>query len=69
MASINVHTSKDGKTTYYVRIRRRGEQTQSATFPTRKDAQQWATMIEGQMIEGRHFPQRKPQHTLTSVAD
>jgi len=69
MASINVHTSKDGKTTYYVRIRRRGEQTQSATFPTRKDAQQWATMIEGQMIEGRHFPQRKPQHTLSELLE
>src|SRR6266853_1131879 len=63
MATINQHHAKDGSTTYRVRIQRKGEKTQTATFPTLKDAKKWATMIEGQIIEGRHFPQ-KSTHTL-----
>ncbi len=52
MATINTHRSKDGTLTYRVRVRMRGQQTQTASFPSLKDARKWATMIEGQMIEG-----------------
>jgi ribosomal protein L15E len=65
MAMINVHKAKDGSITYRVRVRRKGERIQTASFPTRKEAKRWATMIEGQMIEGRHFPVNKPACTLT----
>jgi hypothetical protein len=62
MATINVHQAKDGIKTYRVRVRRKGEPAQTASFATLKDARQWATMIEGQIIEGRHFPRKKPCH-------
>jgi hypothetical protein len=53
MATITPHKSKDGSLTYRVRIRCKGQPLQTATFPLLKDAKRWATMIEGQMIEGR----------------
>jgi hypothetical protein len=69
MATINVYQAQDGSKTYRVRIRRRGEQTQTATFANVKDAKRWATTIEGQMIEGRHFPNKKTPHTLNELLD
>ena len=69
MASINVHKARDGKITYYVRVRRKGEPIQTATFPSRKLALEWAKVVEGQMIEGRHFPTKKPQHMLQELLD
>ncbi len=69
MATINVHQAKDDSKSYRVRIRRKGEPVQTASFPSLKDARKWATMIEGQVIEGRHFPTKKPQHTLKELLD
>ena len=69
MATINVYQAQDGSKTYRVRIRRRGEQSQTATFSNLKDAKRWATMIEGQIIEGRHFPNKKTPHTLNELLD
>src|SRR5215471_20904928 len=69
MASINVHKARDGKITYYVRVRRKGEPIQTSTFPSRKLALEWAKVVEGQMIEGRHFPTKKPQHMLQELLD
>jgi hypothetical protein len=68
MATINVHTSKTGITTYRVRIQRKGQRTQTATFPTLKEAKKGATMIEGEIIAGRHFPLKRP-HTLAELLD
>ena len=64
MASINVHTSKDGIKTYRVRVRVKGQPLQTASFRDMTSARKWATMLEGQAIAGQHFPQKKPQHTL-----
>jgi len=69
MATINVHQAKDGMKTFRVRIRRKGEPTQTASFPSLKDARKWATMIEGEMIAGKHFPVSKPKHTLSELLD
>jgi integrase len=68
MATINVHTSKTGITTYRVRIQRKGQRTQTATFPTLKEAKKGATMIEGEIIAGRHFPLKSP-HTWAELLD
>lgn len=63
MATINVHQAKDGTKTFRVRVRRKGQPVQTASFSTLKDARQWATMIEGDIIAGRHFPnKKKPVH-------
>ena len=69
MATINTHKAKDGTITYRVRIQRKGHAVQTATFPTLKDAKKWAMMVEGQIIEGRHFPTRKTQHMLSESLD
>jgi integrase len=68
MATINQHRAKDGSITFRVRVQHRGQRTQTATFPTLRDARKWATMIEGQMIEGRHFPVKSPR-TLAELLD
>jgi hypothetical protein len=65
MATINVHQAKDSSKTYRVRVRRQGKPTQTASFPSLKDARKWATMVEGDIIAGRHFPTRTPKHTLS----
>ena len=69
MATINTHKAKDGTLTYRVRVRCKGERVQTASFPTLKDARKWATMIEGDIIAGRHFPDKKPKHTLNALLD
>jgi integrase len=68
MATINTHVSKAGVTTYRVRIQRKGQQVQTATFPTLKEAKRYATMVEGDLIAGRHFPQQS-KHTLAALLD
>jgi integrase len=68
MATINAHTSKTGITTYRVRVQSKGQKTQTATFPTLKEAKKWGMMIEGQIIEGRHFPQRSTR-VLSELLD
>ena len=68
MATINMHQAKDGTKTYRVRVRRRGHASQTASFPTLRAAKQWATMIEGQVIEGKHFPTKaSTKHTLSEL--
>jgi integrase len=69
MATINVHQAKDGTKTFRVRIRRKGEPTQTASFSSLKDAKRYATMIEGQMLAGKHFPAKKPTHTLSELLE
>lgn len=69
MATINIHKAKDGNLSYRVRIQRKGHPVQTATFSTLKEARKWATMIEGDIIAGRHFPNKKPKHTLNELLD
>jgi hypothetical protein len=69
MATINRYKAKDGSISYRVRIQRKGYPTQSATFGTVKECHRWATMIEGQIIAGRHFPEKKPTYTLAELIE
>src|SRR5882724_11250732 len=65
MAVIDRRTAKDGTISYRVRVRKKGYIPQIASFPTLQAAKKWGTMIEGQMIEGRHFPTNEAKkHTL-----
>lgn len=54
MASIEKRTTQSG-TTYRVKIRLRGRQTETATFDRLTDAKRWATHTEAAIREGRHF--------------
>jgi integrase len=40
---------------FEAQVRMAGYPSRTETFPTRKQAERWATTIEAQMIEGRHF--------------
>ena len=70
MATIIQRKSKNGKLTYRVRIRRKGSVSQTATFPSLKEAKKYAQITEGAMLEGRHFPSHdSKKYTLGEIID
>ena len=40
---------------FHVQVRMSGFPARTASFPTRRQAERWATTVEAEMIEGRHF--------------
>jgi integrase len=70
MANIEKRASKDGKTSYRVKIRLKGSPIQSATFERLTDAKKWAQQTESAIREGRHFKTTEAKrHTLTELID
>tara|TARA_B100000686_G_scaffold346986_1_gene434712 strand:+ start:836 stop:1912 length:1077 start_codon:yes stop_codon:yes gene_type:complete len=55
MAYIQKRTGKNGKKSYRVQIRRKGQPIQSATFSTKAQALEWSAHIESQIAQGKHF--------------
>ena len=68
MASIDTYLKKAGITMYWARVQRKGERTQTATFPSLREARKWCVMIEGERLADRRFPQ-KSKHTLPELLD
>ncbi len=66
MATIEKRTTADGKKTYRAKVRLRGHPPESATFERRADAKAWASKIETEMREGRHFGKSK-RHTFNEL--
>jgi integrase len=69
MATIR-QRKRRGKAVFHVQVRMAGFPARTKSFPTRRLADRWATKIEAQMIEGRHF--RDPEarnRTLTEAID
>ncbi|MDR0367100.1 MAG: hypothetical protein LBH41_00810, partial [Rickettsiales bacterium] len=67
MANIEKRKSKEGKTTYRVKVRIKGAPAQSATFVSLTKAKEWAAKIETEINEGKnfgHFESKK--HTTAS---
>jgi len=54
MATIEKRTTQNG-TTYRVKIRLKGRQSETATFDRLTDAKRWATQTEAAIREGRYF--------------
>ena len=70
MANIEKRVSKDGKTSYRVKIRLKGFPSQSATFERLTDAKKWTQQTESAIREGRHFKTTEAKrHTLTELID
>jgi len=70
MANIEKRTSKDGDTSYRVKIRLKGYPPQSATFERLTDAKKWAAATESAIREGRHFKTTEAKrHTLSEMVD
>ncbi len=64
MACIQRIVSKlTGEVSYRVQVRRKGRRAESATFPNRKEAKEWAESIESAIREGRHFPHAAAKRT------
>ena len=67
MASIEKRTNKN-ETTYRVKVRLKGQSTQTATFHRLTDAKRWAQQIESAIREGRHFKTTEAKkRTLTEA--
>ncbi len=70
MADITKRVSSDGQITYRVRIRLRGYPLESATFPNKSLAKEWAQRTEASMREGRHFKNTEAKkHTLSDLVN
>jgi integrase len=70
MANIEKRTTKDGETTYRVKIRLKGYPVQSATFERLTDARKWVQQTETAIREGRHFKTTEAKkHTLGEAID
>ncbi len=55
MATIRERTTGDGDTRYQAIVRRAGFPERVETFGTRRRAERWVRLVEGQIEEGRHF--------------
>ena len=70
MASIEKRTTSDGKTSYRVKVRLKGQPTESASFERLTDAKKWAASIESAIRENRHFKTTEAKrHTLAELIE
>lgn len=70
MASIEKRTTADGKTSYRVKVRKKGYPVETATFDRLTDAKAWAAKIESAIKEGRHFHMSAAKrHTLGELIE
>lgn len=68
MATIEKRTTREGATTYRVKVRLKGFPPESASFERLTDAREWGKKTESDMKAGRHFGQSK-RHTFDELAD
>lgn len=57
-----------GPSQYHVQIRRKGFPAQSKTFPTRRDAEDWAKVVESEMIRGVFIDRTEAESTTLKMA-
>src|SRR5262249_5120466 len=70
MATIDKRITQDGTVAYRVRVRRKGYLQQVASFTKLSDAKKWAQMMEGSIIQGRHFPTTEAKrHTISDLLE
>jgi hypothetical protein len=70
MATIEQRTGRDGQQVYRVKVRRKGQRPQTATFAKLSDAKRWAQITEGAVVEGRRFPSTAAKrHTASDLID
>jgi integrase len=70
MATFEKRTTRDRKTVWRVKVRRKGASPQTATFSQLSEAKKWAHITEGAVLEGRHFTTTEAKrHTLADLID
>jgi integrase len=67
MAAIRERRKANGSIVYHVQVRQAGFPSRTASFKTRRLAERWATTVEAEMIEGRHF--RTAESRRRTIAD
>lgn len=68
MASIEKRLGNDGKSSYRVKVRLKGQPTISATFQRLTDAKKWAQDTESDIRHNRHFKYGEAKkHTLNEL--
>ncbi len=68
MATIEKRASADGKTSYRVKIRMKGEKPVTATFDKLTDAKIWEKQTETEIKQGRYFQKAEgKKHTLREL--
>jgi integrase len=64
MAHIQRRVSRlTGEVTYRAHVRRKGRSAETAIFPNRKEAKEWAASIESAIRENRYFPHAAAKRT------
>ena len=70
MATIDERIMQDGTVAYRVRVKRKGYPQQVASFTKLSDAKKWGQMMEGSIIQGRHFPTTEAKrHTISDLLE
>lgn len=70
MANIEKRTTKDGKTTFRVKVRIRGHRPVSATFSSLTKAKRWGLQTEAAIRERRYFRSAAAEkHTVADMID
>ena len=70
MAAIRERRKADGTAVFHVQVRIAGFPTRTASFRSRSTAKKWATTVEAEMIEGRHFRSSEARRrTLAEAVD
>ena len=70
MAQIRERARKNGKKSFFVRIRMRGKPEAAASFDRLTDARIWAQQIETEMRDGRYIKTAEAQkHTVSDLVE
>ncbi|GJL79733.1 MAG: integrase [Nitrospinaceae bacterium] len=70
MANIEKRLKKNGSVVYRVKVRLKGNPSQSATFERITDAKKWVQNVESDIREGRHFKTTEAKrHSLGEMID
>jgi hypothetical protein len=70
MATVEKRVGSDGAVSYRVKVRRKGQPLQTATFERLTDAKKWAHTAEAAAIEGRAFKHAEAKrHTLGELVE
>ncbi len=67
VAAIRERRKADGTSVFHVQVRLSGFPARTASFRTKAAARKWATTVEAEMIEGKHF--RSTESRRRSVAE
>jgi integrase len=68
VATFRERVTGKGERKWQAIVRRDGFPDKAATFPTKRDAERWARLIEGEYAKGKHLPSLEAErHTLAEL--